>query len=330
MGLLRFILGLIHSAVLFLLLGTLLNEYISPSAFPWLNFLSLAFPILMTVHILLCLFWIFNWKKRVFLFLLLSLFLFNGVSRWVNYHSEKTDKPDIKILTYNVHGARGGKEAIEEYIKSTESDVVFLQESGPGKNYNLGLKNVADRQKVIAMFTNHRVLQTKRLIEDGSNSYALMADVEINRRVYRFVNVYLEPFQLDKSMVKPSKDVKYNEDKAKKLARRMIPVFQAHQHQVKAILEGIQNSPYPVIIAGDFNAVPNSYEYYQVAGRYQDAFLAAGSGSATSFHDYKFPLRIDYAFSSDHLVALSYQVNRNIKLSDHFPVTATFKIKLHD
>lgn len=330
MGLIRFIFVLVHSAVLFMLLGTLLNDYIPPSVFPWLNFLSLAFPILMIAHLLLCVFWIFSWKKRVFFFLLMSIFLFSGASRWVNYHPAKTDQPDIKIITYNVHAASGGKEAIEEYIKSTESDVVFLQESGPGKNYNLGLKNVDDRQKVISMFTNHRVLQTKRLIEDGSNSYALMADVEINQRIYRFVNVYLEPFQLDKSMVKPTKDVKYNEDKAKKLARRMIPVFKAHQNQVNAILEGIGNSPYPVIVAGDFNAVPNSYEYYQVAASYKDAFMEAGDGSATSFHDYKFPLRIDYVFSSHHLMALSYQVNRSIKLSDHFPVTATFKIKQHD
>lgn len=329
MGLIRFVLGLGHTVIALLLLGTLLNDFIPPQIFPWFNFLSLAFPILFIAHSLLCLFWIFSWKKRALVFLLLTIPVFNAAGRWINYHPVNNKTPDIKILTYNVHGAKSGRKAIEEYIKSTNSDVVFLQESGTGQNYILDKTNVDDHN-IISLFTNHKVLNTKDLINDGSNSYALMVDIEINNQVYRMVNVYLEPFQLDKSMVKPTKDVQYNEDKAKQLARRMVPVFKAHQSQVKAILKGIGNSPYPVIIAGDFNSVPNSYEYYQMSNLYQDAFMNAGRGLSTSFHDYKFPIRIDYVFTSNDLKALRYRVDRSVKLSDHFPVMASFKLNHHD
>ena len=47
-------------------------------------------------------------------------------------------------------------------------------------------------------------------------------------------------------------------------------------------------------------------------------------GSATSFHDYKFPIRIDYVFSSKSLKAANYFVNREIGYSDHYPVFADF------
>jgi endonuclease/exonuclease/phosphatase family metal-dependent hydrolase len=77
-------------------------------------------------------------------------------------------------------------------------------------------------------------------------------------------------------------------------------------------------------VAGDFNSVPNSYEYYNFGKDLQDAFLTAGKGSASSFHDYKVPLRIDYIFTSKSIIPLSYKVDQSIKLSDHYPVIAEF------
>jgi endonuclease/exonuclease/phosphatase family metal-dependent hydrolase len=56
----------------------------------------------------------------------------------------------------------------------------------------------------------------------------------------------------------------------------MIPTFQAHEDQIKKIRKAVDFSPYPVILAGDFNSVPNSYEYYNLGKDLQDAFLAAG------------------------------------------------------
>lgn len=55
--------------------------------------------------------------------------------------------------------------------------------------------------------------------------------------------------------------------------------------------------------------------------------MDAGSGSATSFHDYKFPIRIDYLFSSPAIKPTGYTVDRELKISDHFPVISSFKVK---
>ncbi len=122
-------------------------------------------------------------------------------------------------------------------------------------------------------------------------------------------------------------DTDVSKRKLKDILKRLIPTFKKHQDQVALIRESIENSPYPVILAGDFNSVPNSYEYYHLSDGLEDAFLTAGKGSATSFHDYKFPIRIDYVFSSKSLSAVSYKVDRSVSLSDHYPVIVKFSTR---
>lgn len=330
MRIFRLVLLIIHIVVVLLLTGTLLNSIIPPKVFPWFNFLSLVFPILILIHLSLCLFWIISWKKRAFVFLFLTLFFLNGIKRWVNYSTPKTGQADFKVLTYNSHGGKGeGKtEEISKYLKEQNADVIFLQESGIGDKYDLDNYKWTSVQKVITTYTKHKIVHEEDILNDRRTSYAKLTDIEINGKIVRFVNVYLEPYRLAKSMVKPTGDTNENEQKAKIVIKQMIPIFKNHQEQVSEILAGIKDSPYPVVIMGDFNSVPNSYEYYQMTKDYQDVFMEVGKGFSTSFHDYKYPLRIDYIYASEKgLTPLSYQVNRSIHLSDHFPVMAEFSFK---
>jgi hypothetical protein len=179
---------------------------------------------------------------------------------------------------------------------------------------------------VIFFYSKYKILATKSWISN-ENAYAKSYDIEIRGKTYCFLNIYLEPFYLDKSMLKPTESSSENEHKFKNLIKKMVPNFKAHQEQVAAAREAIETSPYPVIMAGDFNSVPNSYEYYHLGKDMKDAFEVAGSGSATSFHDFKFPIRIDYMFTSKEILPISYKVDRSERLSDHFPVIATFKIE---
>lgn len=128
-------------------------------------------------------------------------------------------------------------------------------------------------------------------------------------------------------MVKLNGNTEQDEQKVKEIVKRLIPTFKMHQDQVESIRTSIDESPYPVILAGDFNSVPNSYEYYHLSKNLNDAFFEAGSGSGTSFHDYKYPLRIDFVFTSPSIKPLTYHVDRSIKLSDHFPVISTLSLK---
>lgn len=317
-----------HVALLFMLTGVLLNAYLPPKIFPWFNLLSLGFPILVIGYVLLTFFWIFSWKKRAFVFMFLGLFFLNPVKRWINYSSESKETANLKVLTYNIKGGTLGKEEIQDYINSKNADIVFVQEYGS----EFKLKNLKGEYSVpvIYFFSKYKAVSRKNLFENLSNgditAQCEQIDLEIKGKVYRVFNVHLESFGLVKSMVKLNGNGNEDEQKVKNVVKRLIPTFKAHQEQVKIIREAIDNSPYPVIVAGDFNSVPNSYEYYETSKGLKDAFYEVGKGSGTSFHDYKYPLRIDYIFTSESIKPVTYKVDHSVNLSDHYPVIATFKI----
>ncbi|SFK28373.1 endonuclease/exonuclease/phosphatase family protein [Chryseobacterium indologenes] len=326
MKIFRLILFVLHLGILFLLLATLLNAYIPPKIFPWFNLLSLGFPVLIISYVLLTLFWLISWKKRAFVFILAGLAFLGPVKRWVTYTSGKKESPELKVVSFNTKAGSMGREQVGAYLKSQNADVILLQEEGKGYE-------IEGYQKVnpfggFTVLTRHKIISQKVINpqDEELRIPGVQVDIEINGRIYRFIDVYLHPFRFEKEMVKLSGNSDTNEQKVKDVIKRLIPTFKKHQEQVAFLREAVENSPYPVILGGDFNSVPNSYEYYHVSEGLQDAFLNAGKGSGTSFHDYKFPIRIDYLFSSKSIRAVSYVVDRSISLSDHYPVIAEFAV----
>lgn len=318
----RAVLSLLHLSVLLALCATRLNAYVPPHIFGALNLLSLAFPVLLVVHIFLTLGWIVMLKKRALLFALASLLLVQPARTWVNF-AEKQSPGKIKILTLNGKYASFGAEKIRDLIRKENPDIAIFQE--------MITEDIKGYKKItysaVSMVSRHNIIHHENIISGGNNSEAMYADVDVNGHTVRIFNIYLEPFYFDKKMIRPGENSAENEKKAKNVVSKLIKTFKVHETQVNTLKEMINDSPYPVIAGGDFNAVPNSYEYYQIADNLRDGFVETGRGSATSFHDYKFPLRIDYLFSSGNIQPRTYRVDRSVRLSDHFPVIATFDVQ---
>ena len=325
MKLFRLLFTFFHFGILVLLLGTILNAYVPPRVFPWLNMLSLSFPVLMILNVLFCLTWIILWKKRAVFFLAFSLFLIVPTSRWINYREKKSIKPNLKMLTFNIKGGRvGGTGKVFNYLKNSGADVILLQEYGSQyqvSGYDFGVGNY----EIVALNSKTKILEQGKIATSG-NGNSFYADIEINGKRIRFINLYLSPFSFEKQKVKPSEDLEQNENKLRYILGKLVPTFKNHQAEVQDLQNAVSASPYPVILAGDFNAVPNSYEYYHLLKNLKDVFVEVGRGSATSFHDYKFPIRIDHVFCSQSIQTVAYRVDRSAKLSDHFPVITEFYI----
>lgn len=247
------------------------------------------------------------------------------VKRWINYAPEVTEKSNLKIVTMNIKGGRLlGYDRLYNHLKNTNADIILGQEYGsefkvPNYQYR------TDSYNTIALNSKYEIVNQGKLLAEGVGN-AFFADININGKIIRIINVYLNPFSFDKSKVKPAEDLDENKTKLKYVLKKLVPIFKLHQEEVAEIRKAIDQSPYPVILAGDFNSVPNSYEYYTLGKGLKDAFVEVGRGSSTSFHDYKFPIRIDYIFTSKEIKPIKYRVDRSVKLSDHFPVIAEFKI----
>lgn len=307
-----------------LLLGTLLNSIVSPHAFPYINLLSLAFPVLMILNLVLCLFWIILSMKRAIFFIGLSLLFILPVKRWINWKSMVLEKPNLKVVTVNMKAGQLGREEIYTYLEKTNADVIFAQEYGSDFRVR-GYEKGTAKYEIVAINSKTRIIHQEKLDTSG-NGNAFYADIEFNGKIIRLVNVYLNPFSFEKKMVKPVEDFQENKAKLKDILRKLIPTFKIHQQEIRAIRKAVDDSPYPVILAGDFNSVPNSYEYYELGKGLTDAFVEVGRGSSTSFHEYKFPIRIDYIFTSKEIRPINYRVDRSVKISDHFLVIAEFRI----
>lgn len=325
MKIFRYFLSVVHITIIVLLLGTLMNAYVPPKVFPLFNLLSLAFPVLMILNVALILFWVILRKKRTFVFLAATLVLIVPVRRWINFSGGNVEQPNLKIVSVNLKGEKFGKDKIDEYLINSHADIILTQEQGwVGKlsGYPFNMQGL----NVVALNSKTEIIKQGQLESEGVGN-AFFADIKINGKIIRMINVYLTPFAFDKRKVKPTEDFDQNKTTVKYILKRLIPVFKIHQEEVLVIQKAIADSPYPVIVTGDLNAVPNSYEYYQIGKNLKDVFVETGSGSATSFHDYKFPIRIDYVFCSKELIPVSYRVDRNVKISDHYPVIAEFKIE---
>jgi len=326
----RLILFILHLGIFILLLGVLINSFVPPKVFPWFNLLSLGFPILISTYILLTLFWIISWKKRAFIFFLLGLLFFKPVIRWINFSSEKDQEANLKIVSLNMKGGKFGVDEIQDYIDRQNADVVFLQEPSDS---NFKLKNLSGEKNipVLALYSKYKIVNHKNLFEGLENkditAQCEVIDLNIRGKIYRCINVHLESFGIVKDMVKLNGNKEEDETKTKNVLKKLLSNFKNHQDQVEVIKKEIEDSPYPVFVVGDFNSVPNSYEYYKVSDNLKDAFVEVGRGSGTSFHDFKFPLRIDYIFTSKSIQPMSYKVDRSVQISDHFPVVSTFKLE---
>ncbi|QQV02631.1 MULTISPECIES: endonuclease/exonuclease/phosphatase family protein [Chryseobacterium] len=322
------VLFVLHLFVVLLLAATLTNQWVAPNLFASLNFLSLLFPYLIIIHIVFTTIWFFRAKKTAVIFLMSTIIFIQPIRRWINISAPPQENlsrnKSVKIITYNVKYGSKGWENVRRYIRSHDADVILVQEKDTNRNFREDLV----KYPAAILKTKHKILNQQDLLKDTSKGSSFFADLEIKGETIRVVNVYLEPFRVTKSMIgmkdedNPSKE-RHN---ILTLFCRLTETFKAHENQVKKIRTAVENSPYPVILAGDFNAVPNSWEYYNLGQNLNDAFLQSGCGSSTTFHDFKLPLRLDYIFTSKNIKAISYKIDYSVKLSDHYPVIAEFII----
>lgn len=278
----------------------------------------------MIINVVLIAIWFLFKKKRAFVFLMFSLLLINPVRRWVNFSAKSKETANLKIITFNVRGGTPNAVDPYSYLEKQNADIILGQELG--RIFKTSGYNYTADYEIVAINSKYKIINQGKIVQSG-NGNGFFADIDVNGKIIRFINVYLHPFSFDKNKVRPGEDVDQNAGKFKYILKKLLPVFQMHEQEVAEIRTAVDSSPYPVILTGDFNSVPNSYEYYHLGKNLTDAFVAAGNGSSTSFHDYKFPIRIDYVFASKLLKPISYKVDRSVKISDHFPVIAEFKIE---
>lgn len=311
-----------------------LAPHIAPSTFPYFGFVPILYPLIVLANLGLIIFLFWRRAPYAIMFLLLSVGLYFPLTRTYQFFVKTVETaPDFKIISLNGQYLR--EPGFAEFFNQEKADVVVLQEVYWRNEKFENLKDSAfadyyhEKHSLIQVFSKYPIIEFKKIFsgENHTVGLAAYADLDLGKDTIRLINVYLEPMFIDKKLVKESvNDMETAEANSRILKNKLTKGFLRHESQIKKLLPYITNSKHPVILAGDLNAVPNSYEYQQIRYWLKDAYLDVGKSSGTSFHDFKYPLRLDYIFHSDEFLATKYEVIKEVKLSDHYPVVGYFKL----
>ncbi len=335
LGLFEKLIFILNSLAATALLFSYLLPHIPPKSFPLLSVLSLGVPVLIILNTFFLLYWIFRLKRQLLLSLIVLLLGYNYVTSFIKFSEVEVDKDnrtDLSIMSYNVRMFNAYEwtsrtdipKKITEFITEHDPDILCVQEHYigaaelsdiyPYEYIKLKGKNAEFGS---AIFSKYPILKkfSVDFPHDGNNN-AIYADVVVNEKdTLRVFNVHFQSLN-----IKPGIDELQKED-SKKLLGRIGYGFSLQQEQAEMMMDEVEKSPYRTIIAGDFNNTSFSYIYDLVKqdGRFNDAFLEAGSGFGKSFKLDYFPLRIDFLLIENDMEITTFQ-KFNVDYSDHYPI----------
>ncbi len=100
--------------------------------------------------------------------------------------------------------------------------------------------------------------------------------------------------------------------------------FRSRQREIHMVEEQVAQSPYPVIVTGDFNDTPYSVVYERLRRQLPNAFEDAGHGFGFTLNRAPQTIRIDNQFYDPRLQVLDLITHREQPYSDHYPVEGKY------
>jgi endonuclease/exonuclease/phosphatase family metal-dependent hydrolase len=150
-------------------------------------------------------------------------------------------------------------------------------------------------------------------------------DVLSGSDTIRVYNIHLQSLKFTKANLNYLDNANLNPDssltESKSIISKIRTGFIKRSIQASFIKDEINHSPYPVVVCGDFNDVPNSYAYETIGGGLQNAFVKKGTGIARTFSTISPTLRIDNIFADQNFTITQFTRVKKL-LSDHFPIIA--------
>ncbi len=257
----------------------------------------------------------------------------------------------FNILEYKTHPDRKGK--MMNLIKDFQPDIACIQEMVGGdddkainylgdfkrtlqfSNYYYSYENAynfdAQHHFGIIIFSKYPIINKKTISSPPHdyNSIFQYVDIVVNTDTVRIFNIHLQSLSLSENSLKyidnpiRSRDTAIAESRT--ILSRLKWGFIKRYTQSNRVKEEIDKSPYPVIVCGDFNDVPNSYAYSRIGNGLQNAFVEKGIGFGRTYSGISPTLRIDNIFT-DKKFTIEQFIRLPRKFSDHFALVADIKI----
>jgi len=341
-----------NSIVVILLFIGYLSVYIPPDKYWIPSLFGLAYPFILVTNILFILFWMF-FRSRYLLISLISIIIGWGfVIRYVQLEGEKIEKGDVKVISYNVRYFIGDEDftqkenanRIVSFLEEQDADIICLQEARLRKNSIFNLPNTVKELSSIEHYqyartsttygsvtmTRYPIINMGEIRFEESRNITIFTDVVIQKDTVRVFNVHLQSYQIDPDKYSIIDSLGVDQEKDLKEVREMgvkfKKAFQMRAVQVREIRKYIDESPYNVIVCGDFNDTPVSFSYQMLRGNLTDAFVSSGKGVGRTYIGKLPSFRIDNIFHDKKFESYNFKTY-DFQLSDHLPISCELVIK---
>ena len=328
------------------------SVWISPDKFWPAGFISYSIPLVLLFNLFLILWRLKNLQINIIYPLITLAIGFGFIRDTVSIHSSRPDGP-IKLLTYNAKVFnlynQNGRDTVSvgkmvNWIKKQDADILCFQEfynDSKSGHFNTvdqirrihnfhyfsspSYVNQAGAEFGPIIFSKFPIINTGLLkFDEKSQNNVIFTDLKINNDTIRIYNMHLHSMHINEDKVMNSENF---QEGFMDLADRLKYGFIQRAQQIRALKNHLNHQPYPVLVCGDLNDIPYSYAYQELKNNLHNGFVVQGNGFGFTFNGKIFFIRIDHQFFSDHFNIHSFQVNRDLRYSDHFPVIATYSLK---
>lgn len=236
----------------------------------------------------------------------------------------KSSKPDLLCIQEYHAGVKRKVDIADSIAAATDMQykhIAFVEKNGKTLPYG------------IATFSKYPIINKGVVnFHDQSINFCIYSDVVIKTDTIRLFNVHLESIRFNKEDYFFVSELQRNSDSqelfsesSKKILRKFKRAFISRAPQAREIKQLILESPYPVVLCGDFNDTPSSYTYAVLSDGLKDAFKESGKGLGTTYAGTMPSFRIDYIMHDKGLETHNYLTIRN-NYSDHYPITTQLEI----
>ena len=335
---------------------SVINPYVNPQHFIWTTVFGLAFWEILIFNVVIFLFLLLLWSNKIWISVVALLIAIPGISKSFSFGSKVESNSSIRVMSYNVHQFCVGKKMNKEQhinqlmdmIREQAPDILCCQEF-TGYNSKMTrpqcIEDFAENTGFQYVYYNRKsnyggnVIFSKyplaKVSEDSGfgkeNTYGVMVSVDAGGKgKFHVANMHLLSYNITDKEIDVLTNTSERQNSldtiGKSVLRKLGYGFKRRSKELKTVLDEMPSVDGPIIICGDFNEPPLSYNYRQMqkAG-YVDTFTKVGFGIKPTYAG-KLPLlRIDYIWANEGVKPLGFE-RYKYKASDHYPIILDFAI----
>lgn len=348
-------------ANILIIIGMLATGYagiFNPVIFPMFATMGYFFPMFAIANVVMIMVWVCVRRRMLIVPFTGFLLAYSPMMTYCPVHMAK-DIPDgcLKVMTYNTwmfgislentstmtQEERSRK--IIQYIADSDCDIVCIQEALFNNSINNYLDSIAKpvtpyidtcygQGGTCVMLLSKHPIKRHELIEYksvGNLSAAFFLD--INGKEVIVINNHLETnhFSTEEkeqfhTMVKGGMEKQDIKNESGFILHKLGDAAVLRAPQAEAVAQYIRmHKGVPMIVCGDFNDIPLSYAHRTIARDLTDCHTATANGPGFSYRKNGMYVRIDNIMCSDEFTPFECHVDKNIDISDHFPVISLIK-----